>query len=214
MAREPPAVAARRRASAGCAATRRTWLRHDVTAGLTAAAVVIPKAMAYATIAGLPVQVGLYTAFVPMVVYALLGTSRPLSVSSTTTIAILSAAALGWRFPAATRRSWSPPPRRWPCWSARCWCSPRCCGSASSPTSFPSPCWSASRPASALVIVVDQLPKLLGMHIDKAGLLPRPARDRRSSCRRPPSPTLALALAAVRGDLRPGALRAARARRR
>ena len=32
--------------------------------------------MAYATIAGLPVQVGLYTAFVPMVVYALLGTSR------------------------------------------------------------------------------------------------------------------------------------------
>ena len=49
--------------------------------------------MAYATIAGLPVQVGLYTAFVPMVVYALLGTSRPLSVSTTTTIAILTAAA-------------------------------------------------------------------------------------------------------------------------
>ena len=51
-------------------------LRADVVAGLTTAAVVIPKAMAYATIAGLPVQVGLYTAFVPMVVYALLGTSR------------------------------------------------------------------------------------------------------------------------------------------
>ena len=48
----------------------------DVVAGLTAAAVVIPKAMAYATIAGLPVQVGLYTAFVPMLVYAVLGTSR------------------------------------------------------------------------------------------------------------------------------------------
>ncbi len=64
-------------------------------AGLTAAAVVVPKAMAYATIAGLPVQVGLYTAFVPMVIYALLGTSRPLSVSTTTTIAILTAAALG-----------------------------------------------------------------------------------------------------------------------
>src|SRR5262249_25868919 len=57
-------------------------------------AVVIPKAMAYATIAGLPVQVGLYTAFLPMVVYAILGTSRPLSVSTTTTIAILSAAQL------------------------------------------------------------------------------------------------------------------------
>ena len=66
---------------------RRAWLRHDVIAGLTAAAVVIPKAMAYATIAGLPVQVGLYTALVPMVIYALVGTSRPLSVSTTTTIA-------------------------------------------------------------------------------------------------------------------------------
>ena len=53
--------------------------------------------MAYATIAGLPVQVGLYTALVPMVIYALLGTSRPLSVSTTTTIAILTAAALGAR---------------------------------------------------------------------------------------------------------------------
>ncbi|HEY7249106.1 MAG TPA: SulP family inorganic anion transporter, partial [Methylomirabilota bacterium] len=74
---------------------RRAWLRYDVIAGLTAAAVVIPKAMAYATIAGLPVQVGLYTALVPMVIYALVGTSRPLSVSTTTTIAILSAAALG-----------------------------------------------------------------------------------------------------------------------
>ena len=57
-------------------------LRLDVIAGLTAAAVVLPKAMAYATVAGLPVSVGLYTAFVPMIVYAFLGTSRVLSVSS------------------------------------------------------------------------------------------------------------------------------------
>src|SRR5262245_31202389 len=74
---------------------RREWIALDVAAGLTTAAVVIPKAMAYATIAGLPVQVGLYTAFVPMVIYAALGTSRPLSVSTTTTLAILAAAALG-----------------------------------------------------------------------------------------------------------------------
>ena len=73
---------------------RKEWLRPDVIAGLTAAAIVIPKAMAYATIAGLPVQVGLYTAFVPMLVYALLGTSRVLSVSTTTTMAILTGAAL------------------------------------------------------------------------------------------------------------------------
>jgi SulP family sulfate permease len=71
------------------------WLRPDVIAGLTAAAVVIPKAMAYATIAGLPVQVGLYTAFLPMLIYALSGSSRPLSVSTTTTLAILTAAELG-----------------------------------------------------------------------------------------------------------------------
>src|SRR5262245_21621011 len=73
---------------------RRAWLQLDLVAGLTAAAIVIPKAMAYSTIAGLPVQVGLYTAFLPMVIYAMLGTSRSLSVSTTTTIAILSAAAL------------------------------------------------------------------------------------------------------------------------
>src|SRR3954452_21551152 len=75
------------------------WLRPDLTAGLTAAAVVIPKAMAYATIAGLALQVGLYTAIVPLVVYALLGTSRPLSVSTTTTLAILVAAELGRAVP-------------------------------------------------------------------------------------------------------------------
>jgi MFS superfamily sulfate permease-like transporter len=78
---------------------QREWLRPDLTAGLTAAAVVIPKAMAYATIAGLPVQVGLYTALVPMIVYALLGSSRPLSFSTTTTIAILAAAELGGGVP-------------------------------------------------------------------------------------------------------------------
>ncbi|MGY3854727.1 SulP family inorganic anion transporter [Aeromonas aquatilis] len=67
----------------------------DILAGITAAAVVLPKAMAYATVAGLPVAIGLYTAFVPMVLYALLGSSRILSVSSTSTLAILTATQLG-----------------------------------------------------------------------------------------------------------------------
>jgi SulP family sulfate permease len=71
-----------------------SWLRGDLVAGLTTAAVVIPQAMAYATIAGLPVQVGLYVATVPMLVYALAGTSRPLSVSTTSTLAALTAAAV------------------------------------------------------------------------------------------------------------------------
>jgi sulfate permease, SulP family len=73
---------------------RTDWLRPDIVAGLTTGAVIIPKAMAYAMMARLPVQVGLYTALVPMVIYAVLGTSRVLSVSTTTTLAILTAAQL------------------------------------------------------------------------------------------------------------------------
>ena len=72
----------------------RDGFRFDLVAGLTASAVVIPQAMAYASIAGLPVEVGLYTALVPMVIYAVLGTSRPLSVSATSTIAMLTATTL------------------------------------------------------------------------------------------------------------------------
>jgi high affinity sulfate transporter 1 len=55
--------------------------------------------MAYAMMAGLPVQVGLYTALVPMVIYAVLGTSRVLSVSTSTTVAILTAAQLAQAVP-------------------------------------------------------------------------------------------------------------------
>jgi len=73
---------------------QKEWLQPDVIAGLTTAAVVIPKAMAYATIAGLPIQMGLYTALLPTVIYAILGSSRPLSVTTTTTIAILTGAEL------------------------------------------------------------------------------------------------------------------------
>jgi sulfate permease, SulP family len=75
-------------------AYRREWLRPDVVAGVTTAAVVIPKSLAYATIAGLPIQVGLYTAFIPLIVYAMLGSSRPMSVTTTTTLAILTGAEL------------------------------------------------------------------------------------------------------------------------
>ena len=66
-----------------------SWLSRDVLAGVTTAAVVIPQAMAYAGLAGLPVEVGLYAALTPMLVYVLLGTSRVLSVSVTSTISLL-----------------------------------------------------------------------------------------------------------------------------
>ena len=73
---------------------QRGWLGPDLLAGLSAGAVVIPQAMAYATIANLPVQIGLYTCMVPMLVYAMLGGSRAMSVSTTSTIATLTATTL------------------------------------------------------------------------------------------------------------------------
>ena len=68
---------------------RRAWLGPDILAGAAAGAVVIPQAMAYATIANLPVEVGLYTCMLPMLVYAFLGGSPAMSVSTTSTIATL-----------------------------------------------------------------------------------------------------------------------------
>lgn len=73
---------------------QRRWLGADLIAGLSAGAVVVPQAMAYATIANLPVQLGLYTCMVPMFVYAMLGGSRAMSVSTTSTIATLTATTL------------------------------------------------------------------------------------------------------------------------
>ncbi|MCX6550264.1 MAG: SulP family inorganic anion transporter [Acidobacteria bacterium] len=78
---------------------RRQDLPRDLVAGLTTAAVILPKAMAYAALAGLPVQVGLYTALVPTAVYAVLGSSRRLSVSTTTTLGILTASEIAFVVP-------------------------------------------------------------------------------------------------------------------
>jgi SulP family sulfate permease len=72
----------------------REWLSGDLLAGATAAAVVIPQAMGYATVAGLPVEIGLYTCIFPMAAYAIFGGSRKLSFSTTSTIVALSGLAL------------------------------------------------------------------------------------------------------------------------
>ena len=57
------------------------WLRDDVAAGLSVAAVAVPVAIAYAQLAGFPPVVGLYASMLPLVVYAVLGTSRQLIVN-------------------------------------------------------------------------------------------------------------------------------------
>ena len=61
----------------------RSWLRFDVIAGLTLWGLVVPEGMAYAGIAGLPPEAGLYTLVVSLLVYALFGTSRHLSAGGT-----------------------------------------------------------------------------------------------------------------------------------
>jgi high affinity sulfate transporter 1 len=149
----------------------RDWLRPDLIAGLTTAAVVIPKAMAYATVAGLPVEVGLYTALVPMVIYAVLGTSRPLSVSTTTTLAILTGTQLALVVPTAD---------------------PTGLLVASATLAFlvgvmlvlasllrlgvvasfiSEPVLTGFKAGVGLIIVLDQVPKLLGIHFDKGSFL-------------------------------------------
>jgi high affinity sulfate transporter 1 len=69
-------------------------LRPDVVAGIMVAALALPQAMAYAQIAGLPVVAGLYGLLLPVVVYALLGSSRVLMTGPTTTAALMVGPAL------------------------------------------------------------------------------------------------------------------------
>jgi sulfate permease, SulP family len=72
----------------------RSWLVFDVIAGLTLWGLVVPESMAYAGIAGLPPQAGLYTLLAALLVYALFGTSRHLSVGPTSATAALLASSV------------------------------------------------------------------------------------------------------------------------
>lgn len=71
---------------------QRSWLRGDVIAGLTVWALVVPQAIAYAQIAGLPPQAGVFASFAAPLGYAIFGTSRQLIVSPTSATAAISAA--------------------------------------------------------------------------------------------------------------------------
>lgn len=74
---------------------QRDWLPADLIAGLTVVAVLIPSALAYADLAGMPAVNGLYAAFIAMLVYAVLGTSRHLGVGPESGSAVLVATVLG-----------------------------------------------------------------------------------------------------------------------
>ncbi|MFI7549435.1 SulP family inorganic anion transporter [Micromonospora sediminimaris] len=72
---------------------RRT-LRHDLIAGLTVAVMLVPQSMAYAALAGMPPVTGLYASVVPLLVYALLGSSGSLAVGPVAITALMTGTAL------------------------------------------------------------------------------------------------------------------------
>src|SRR4051794_16816590 len=73
----------------------RGWLRVDLLAGITVAAYLIPQVMAYATVAGLSPVVGLWAILAPLALYALLGSSRQLSIGPESTTALMTAVIVG-----------------------------------------------------------------------------------------------------------------------
>ena len=76
-------------------AYRRPWLRGDLVAGLTVAAYLVPQVMAYAGVAGLPAVAGLWAALPPLAIYAVLGSSRLVSLGPESTTALMTAVAIG-----------------------------------------------------------------------------------------------------------------------
>ena len=72
----------------------KAWLRPDLTAAVTSWGVMVPVALAYAGLAGVPPELGLVTAFTAMAAYAVFGTSRHLKVTVSSTMAVMSASAV------------------------------------------------------------------------------------------------------------------------
>src|SRR5512139_2031372 len=73
----------------------RSWLRGDLLAGLTVTAYLVPQVMAYAEVAGLRAVTGLWAVGPALLVYAVLGSSRQLSVGPESTTALMTAAGVG-----------------------------------------------------------------------------------------------------------------------
>jgi high affinity sulfate transporter 1 len=152
-------------------AYRSEWLRPDLIAGAITAAVVIPKAMAYATVAGLPVEVGLYTALVPMLVYAFLGSSRVLSVSTTTTIAILTGTQLALVAPDGDRAALLAAGATLTLLVGGVLALASLLRLGFVANFISEPVLIGFKAGIGFVIVVDQLPKLLGIHFAKGNFL-------------------------------------------
>jgi MFS superfamily sulfate permease-like transporter len=125
--------------------------------------------MAYATVAGLPVAVGLYTAFVPMLIYALLGTSRVLSVSSTATLAILTATQLGLAVPDGDPGKLITAVATLSALTGALLLLASALRLGFVANFISTPVLTGFKAGIGLVIILDQVPKLLGIHITKQG---------------------------------------------
>ena len=145
------------------------WLRANTVAGLTTAAVVIPKAMAYAAIATLPLEIGLYTALIPLVVYAAMGTSRVLSVTTTSTIAILTAGALAQS--GATGAGLVTASAALALMTGAMLVIAGVLRLGFLADFISAPVLTGFKAGIAIVIIVDQLPKLFGLHFAKGHVL-------------------------------------------
>jgi sulfate permease, SulP family len=77
----------------------RNYTRNTLISDLVAAAIVsimlVPQSLAYALLAGLPAEVGLYASILPLLAYAIFGTSRTLAVGPVAVVSLMTAAALG-----------------------------------------------------------------------------------------------------------------------
>lgn len=73
---------------------QRQWIGGDVSAGLIVTVMLIPQSLAYAMLAGLPPQVGLYASVLPLIAYALFGTSMTLAVGPVAVASLMTASAL------------------------------------------------------------------------------------------------------------------------
>ncbi len=145
------------------------WLRLDVIAGVTTAAVVIPKAMAMATVAGLPVELGLYTMLLPMAIYAVMGTSRRLSMSTTSTIGMLTGAALTEALPTGTQEEMIAATATLTLLVGAGLLVGSVLNLGRIANFISDPVLTGFKMGLGLVIVADQTPKLLGIHFAKAG---------------------------------------------
>lgn len=141
----------------------------DCLAGITGSAVILPKAMAYATLAGLPVAAGLLTAFLPMLIYAVCGTSRALNVSTTTTIGILTGAQIHYAVPNGDPQQVIIALATLGALVGSLLIAGSMLRLGFVASFISQPILTGFKTGIGLVIILDQFPKMLGLHVQKHG---------------------------------------------